>query len=253
MTLNPFAARKNSHGWVLPVSLLMMAIGYMISVAFLSQKKNSEILSGLPASIRQPILTGELDVASEYAKSKEEITKLRSEKGRLENSLAKNKNASEDINKSLQESKLVAGLTEVEGPGVLITLSDSRKSLKDTLEPLGMIVHDTDVIRVINELWNAGAEAISVNNLRIGPTSNIFCAGVIIHVDGIKVASPIELRAVGDPKLLYGAVNTPGTILDELRAVDASMVRVDPVKKMHLPAWSGSTTFKYAKVPEDKK
>ena len=47
---------------------------------------------------------------------------------------------------------------------------------------MGQIIHDTDVLRVVNELWNAGAEAVTVNNRRVGPGTNYRCVGTTILV-----------------------------------------------------------------------
>ena len=69
------------------------------------------------------------------------------------------------------------GLTDVTGPGVIVTLSDSKKDIASSLNPSQLLVHDLDVLSVINELKNAGAEAISINDQRIVPTTGIICGG----------------------------------------------------------------------------
>ena len=87
----------------------------------------------------------------------------------------------------------------------------------------------------------------------MGATSNFRCVGTTILVDGFKIASPVVIRAIGDADTLYGGMNLPGSVLDDLRQTDPNMVEIEPVQKMRLPAFSGTTSFKVAKVPEDKK
>lgn len=85
----------------------------------------------------------------------------------------------------VQGNKMI-GLTEVTGPGVIVTLSDSNQDSSTALNPSDLVVHDGDVLSVINELKNAGAEAISINDQRIVPTTSISCGGNIIDINGEK-------------------------------------------------------------------
>ena len=70
------------------------------------------------------------------------------------------------------------GLIEVTGPGVIVTLSDSKNDVNTALNVSDLLVHDADVLSVINELKNAGAEAISINDQRLVPTSSILLFGL---------------------------------------------------------------------------
>jgi len=251
--LNPFALRKSSNSWVIPVSLLTLIVGFLTSLAWITQADRTERLSRLSPDIRTRLTAGELDLSAEYQSVREEVAKLRADKGRLENLLAQGQNASKEINLSLQEAKMFAGLTEVEGPGILVTLNDSQRPAEDAFDPAGQIIHDTDVVKVVNELWAAGAEAISVNNKRVGPATSFRCVGPTILVDGVKIASPVQIRAIGDSETLYGGMLLPGGILDEIKQYDPKMVHVEPVKKMRMPAFAGSTSPKFMKTPADER
>jgi uncharacterized protein YlxW (UPF0749 family) len=145
-------------------------------------------------------------------------------------------------------TKLFAGLTEAEGPGVTIVLRDSTKPVENVLDPSGGIIHDTDVLKVVNELWNAGAEAVAVNGKRVGPRTNFRCVGSTILVDSIKIATPIRIEVIGDKDTLLGALNMPGGPLDEIRGVDPQMVQIEVVERHRLPAFNGPMSSKYAKV-----
>jgi len=251
--MNPFALRKSSNSWVIPVSMLTLAVGFLTSLAWITQADRSERLNRLSPDIRSRLTAGELDLSAEYQTVREEVAKLRADKGRLENLLSQGQSASKEINSSLQESKMFAGLTEVEGPGILITLSDSRRPVEDAFDPAGQIIHDTDVVKVVNELWAAGAEAISVNNKRVGPVTSFRCVGPTILVDGVKIASPVAVRAIGDGETLYGGMLLPGGVLDEIKQYDPKMVKIEVVEKLRLPAFAGSTSPKFMKTPEEKK
>jgi uncharacterized protein YlxW (UPF0749 family) len=155
---------------------------------------------------------------------------------------------------SLAEIKTFAGLTEIEGSGIIVTLKDSPRAAGSGLAGAdsGDIIHDTDVLRVVNELQASGAEAISVNDHRITSRASLRCVGPTILVNDIKIASPIEIRAIGDPKTLLGAMNLPGGILADIRQTDLSMVSIEEVKKMTLKAYTGLTGTRFGKVPATK-
>jgi uncharacterized protein YlxW (UPF0749 family) len=98
-----------------------------------------------------------------------------------------------------------AAAVEVTGPGLLVTLADAEPDAGD--DPVGGPGHedprgnvrDRDLQLVINALWAAGAEAISINDERLGPTSAIRFAGEAVLVDFRPVTNPYEIRAIGDP------------------------------------------------------
>lgn len=63
---------------------------------------------------------------------------------------------------------------------------------------------------------NAGAEAISINGQRITNSTAIYCAGNVVKVNGEKISSPIEIKAIGSPELLYGSMTIPGGYIELL-------------------------------------
>lgn len=249
--VNPFVPKNPASAWVAPVSAMALVVGFMASLAWITDQNRKEAIRDLPPDQYQRLMVNDLDLAPELKKAELEIGKLREDNTKLQNLVAQNKDASTTLNTSLQDTKAFSGLTELEGPGVTITLSDTTGPVADQMDPAAGIIHDIDVLKVVNELWNAGAEAISVNNRRLGPTSNVRCVGTTILIDSVKIASPVVVRAIGDPQTLYGAMNLPEGVLDEIRSVDPKMVSIAIVEKHRLPAFAGSTSYQFAKVPKD--
>ncbi len=105
----------------------------------------------------------------------------------------------------LEELKYKTGLTDVKGPGVVVTLNDAEK-LEEGDNVLERLIHDRDVLHVINELRVAGAEAISINNERLIATSEQICAGPTIKINSNRYAVPYEIKAIGDPEQLSKAL-----------------------------------------------
>ena len=270
--MNPFASRiTHNQAWVIPVSALSLVLGFMFVMVNASMR--SSRLRPIDADIRDRLTPSSAMASPDAAMQQQlldksvEINKLREEKTNLENSIANvQKSAAKLLNDSLQDVKLFAGLTEVKGPGVLVTLNDGYSAVEkkdgekgsgDATVPDELqsedVIHDQDILRVVNELYAAGVEAVSINNLRLVGTSSIRCVGPTVLIDGVRIAAPIKIRGIGDTETIMGGLTMPGGIIDELKQVNPRMVTIESVKSMTLPAYTGPTSRKFAKVAKGTK
>jgi uncharacterized protein YlxW (UPF0749 family) len=150
----------------------------------------------------------------------------------------------EEKEEAIKQGNKMIGTTEVTGPGIIITLSDSKKDASTALNASDLLVHDADILSVINELKNAGAEAISINEQRLVPTSSISCGGNIIEINGEKVGAPFEIKAIGLPEQL-AALSRPGGYLEYLKR-DTIEVELKKSNNITIPKYTGIITYKYA-------
>lgn len=248
--MNPFVSRISNSSPVVPISAMGLLLGVMISLAWITNDQRTSVRSSDPEQ-KERLALGTADQQQKIAKQQEEIAKLRSDLTAAQNAMAGETKQSEVLNKNLQELKQFAGLTPVMGPGIVVTLSDLRDDKRIDAIASELIIHDRDVLKVVNELWNGGAEAISVNGNRVTVSTSFRCVGSTILVDTTRIASPIVIQAIGDPSSLEGAMKLPEGIYDELRSVDARMIKIEQAQKMQLPSYNGSTRQKFAKtVPE---
>jgi len=154
-----------------------------------------------------------------------------------------------ELENTIKEANKILGLSEVTGEGIRIIVNDNQKiSLNNWLaDPNELIVHDTDLINIVNELKNAGAEAISINDQRIVTTSAIECDGNVIKINGEKIGAPFEIKAIGFPETLINIDRFGGTtkILKENRKLNVSVEKMDK-EKITIPKYSGVMKFEYA-------
>lgn len=130
----------------------------------------------------------------------------------------------------------------------MITVKDASASkVKGKVE--NYIVHDGDLLEVVNALRQAGAEAISINGQRIVNKTAITCAGNIIKINDEKVSSPFEIKAIGLTEKLYGAVTMPGECLYWMEK-DGVQVDVEKADEITIPKYNGSYNFQYAENVE---
>jgi len=121
------------------------------------------------------------------------------------------------LKQELAKSQQNAGLTNVRGSGLKIIMEDSLADFGSGTDLNNYLVHDEDILKVVNELRSAGAEAISVNEQRIISTSEIRCAGPTIFINGDRIGAPFVIKAIGDPTLLEGAMTMRGGNVDILK------------------------------------
>lgn len=142
------------------------------------------------------------------------------------------------------------GLTDVKGSGIVITLKDNNTVKRSNISPLDNIelylVHAGDLVEVINALRNAGAEAISINGQRITNFTSVYCAGNVVVVNGEKISSPVEIKAIGSPELLYGSITIPGGYL-ELMEETGVIIDVKKSDNILIKKYDGILNTQYMK------
>ena len=159
-----------------------------------------------------------------------------------------NGNSSEEKQEELKKYNQILGLTDVTGEGIVLTVTDSAQSTS-AIDMNNLIIHDSDLRSLVNELSNAGAEAISINDERIVSTTAITCAGNVILINGNKVGSPFTIKAIGNQESLYGAITRAGGYTYGLKA-RSIQVETKKVNNIQISRYTGALTQKYAK--EDK-
>jgi len=156
-----------------------------------------------------------------------------------------------ELREDFEIAKIVAGVTELSGPGVEITLNDSTIALMPGDNPSLYLLHDEDLLLILNELKAAGAEAISINDHRILATTEVRCAGPSILLDKNKrLTPPYTIHAIGDQDNLEAALNMKGGVVQSLQ-VFGIYATVKKAPHLVIPAYSGVVVFEYAEVVAD--
>ncbi len=147
--------------------------------------------------------------------------------------------------KEMEVLKMGAGVTAVQGPGIIVTIDDSKRPTKPGENPNLYLIHDDDILKVINELWAAGAEAVAINEQRLIASSEIRCAGPTLSVNNTRYSPPYDIRAIGEPQTLETALKMRGGVIETLQfwGIQVSVKKVEVVK---VPAYKGAFRFDFA-------
>ena len=178
----------------------------------------------------------------EFLKSQDEYNlaykQLEEAEKRLEevrNQATQNNKTDSDTEAEIKENRKLLGLTEVTGQGFIIKLDDNRQiNSSEVLNVSDYLVHEGDLLYIVNELFNAGADAIAINDQRVTSKTSIICDGNIIRINGEIVSVPITIQAIGYPERMYYALKRPGGYLEVL-ANAGVQVYVQKSEKITLP------------------
>ncbi|MBP7332058.1 MAG: hypothetical protein BWY65_00770 [Firmicutes bacterium ADurb.Bin373] len=224
-----------------PIYFSIIAVSLIIGLLLSFQFRSSGVNAGGAATERYQELTIEkLKVETDITQLEEEIGDLTvkieaARRGRTE--------AAGAIEKELDKIKLYAGLIPVTGPGVDIVMKNTEASQFGA----GFYsVRDEDLLKVINDLRGAGAEAISINDQRILATSEVRQAGNHINVNLVRLSPPYNIKAIGNPGRLKSSLEIKGGLVEFL-AANGVTVEVLQSEQVEVPAYSGIPRFDYAK------
>jgi len=141
--------------------------------------------------------------------------------------------------------KAITGFYDVEGPGVIVKLNDSERELYEWEDPNDLIIHEQDVLTIINDLKYAGAEVLSINGQRIIGTTEIQCAGPTITVNGYTYGQPFIIKAIGDPVTLDAAIKSPNSYSALLRDIYGIVVESQVNPRVRISKYQGNINMKY--------
>lgn len=146
-----------------------------------------------------------------------------------------------------------AGTTAVTGAGVVVQLWDAPTpvQLPEGASGDDLVVHQQDLEAVMNGLWAAGAEAMTVQGHRVTSTSSVRCVGNVLLIDGATYSPPYVVAAIGDPDTLETGLLATRPIQIYLQYVDALNLGwdLDQQTDLTMPADETNLALEYAHVP----
>ncbi|MBP8629437.1 MAG: DUF881 domain-containing protein [Negativicutes bacterium] len=214
------------------IAFVCVVLGFMLAVQF---KTTQDIRSTIPFQRVE-------DLSQRLSQTEKERDSLQDEVKKLKEST----NKQETLSKDIENIKMGAGVLAMQGPGISIVIDDSKKQSK-TGENLNLyLIHDDDILKVINELRAAGAEGISINEQRLIATSEIRCAGPTLSVNNTRYSPPYEIKAIGDSQTLENALKMRGGVVETLQFWGIQ-ITIKTENNVILPAYKSQFRFEHSK------
>jgi uncharacterized protein YlxW (UPF0749 family) len=181
----------------------------------------------------------------------EDLEELRRKVRDYELSLTQGEGALGLLRTELDRARLLAGITPVRGPGLVITMTDSKRPPVHGDDPTLFIVHDEDILKLVNVLRAAGAEALSINGERLLASSEIHCAGPAISINNTRVAAPFVITAIGNAAAMESSLRMRGGIVETLGYFGME-ISITQHATVDVPGYTRPLRFEWARPTEGR-
>jgi uncharacterized protein YlxW (UPF0749 family) len=242
VTATPGAADRTRLAHSLVLLLPAVLFGLLVSVQWRTQAERNS----LTVRYNAPLLDAAKTLQNEQAALKAQLVDLRAELDQIQTSASTQSDAAKDLQARIDALKIVAGLNERTGDGVLITLDDARASTaaKDVEKS---ICHNTDLTDIVNQAWKGGAQAIAINEERIVGSSSIYCVGSTIMVNGTLMSPPFTVVVIGPQNDLLATYDDPSQLRDikQRRDVYGLGFRVSRASGLRVAPYRGALNIRY--------
>jgi uncharacterized protein YlxW (UPF0749 family) len=233
---------RSIPSWQVTFGAALLALGFLIAAQVASEGPRIRYTS----QERTPLVETVLDLQAQQEHLKDQILDLRQAIGGLEATGQGSEAVTRDLNRQLEQARIAAGLSRLEGPGIVIQLADSEVATPPDGSDRDYLVSGTDVLTVVEELWLAGAESIAVNGERVTIATAIVDIGGSILVNSAYIAGPYLVSAIG-PDDMYDRLRRSAGFVDFIRAraetfgIGVTFAVLDAVE---LPAYAGSVNLR---------
>lgn len=221
----PRSPRDRTRRWAL---LVIVVFGLMVSTAFVQNSLNSDIDDAGRAT-----LISRLDTERDLlARQQQRLADLRVANAELGEELGRLADTEQEALVRNRQLQVRTGFLGVSGEGVRVTVTD-----RPDADPV-QLVQDSDLALLVNGLWEAGAEAIAVNGLRLTARSAIRTSGQAIEVNEKGIAGPYVVEAIGDTRTLSAQLfdTTSALVFAGKAEFYGFTYAVDNVGELSLPA-----------------
>jgi uncharacterized protein YlxW (UPF0749 family) len=203
----------------LSIAAVTFALGLLVVVQLRSQTVGSPLLQ--LSSQDLTVLVANLNGRNDQLRR--EVATLERDLATLDANQSRGAISVDDLRAELDRVRAYAGLEPVAGSGVSVSISGP--------------IDGSGVEDLMNELRNAGAEAISVAGIRAVPGLVVVGASGQASVDGTRLGDAVELDAIGAPDKLTGSLTRSGGVIAQLAATQPDVVvTVTPMDRLELPA-----------------
>lgn len=232
---------RDGHNRVAAVAALLTValFGLLVYTAASQTTRNAVSEAGERTQLLQQSTDRRSGLDERYA----EVKRLRAGNARLNDEFLTGTQSGASIFGTLKKLSTLTGATKVAGPGVRVVVDDAPNATTDRNRVL-----DGDLQKLVNGLWEAGAEAISVNGQRVTNLTSIRQAGAAINVNYRPLRTPYTVLAIGNPKTLPSrfADTTSGATWFDLERQVGLRFDMSPDKSLTLPGAASELTLRFA-------
>ena len=175
-----------------------------------------------------------------------DVAVLRQRVEELGSAAAARQQVSAEVEEALEVLGRQAGLARMSGPGLVVSLTDSDLVESPSGNVNDLVIHSEDVRAVVNALWRAGAEAMSVNGQRVVGTSAVVCVGNTLLVNGTVHSPPYVVTAIAAEPSRFDADPLMRRLRREAVAFRLGF-SVETASDLRVSGFEGAVAFSHAR------
>ncbi len=188
------STREHTPGGLIGLMTVLILFGLLIVTMVLETNRAAPAVQ----EERDQLIAHIHEQSHEVKALRDRTTSLQSDVARLEERVLSRSQEGQHLATLRRRLSVLTGVTPVKGPGVVITVDDAPDAASD---PSGQVL-DSDLQKLVNALWVAGAEAVSIDGQRITSRTAIRGAGSAITVNYRSLTTPYVIQAIGNPDTL---------------------------------------------------
>lgn len=211
--------------WQFSLTVTLICLGILLSFQFRTQQA---LVNDLSSQSMETLTAMAKNLNTKHYQLIREVWDLRTQQKRLESNVSEEQTLTETMQTEIAKQNIANGVTPVEGPGVKLIIPDTNSQT----------FYFQNMIDIINELWNAGAEAVAINGIRINNFTSILPGEDFsdILINGNKITYPYEVTAIGEPTTLDNGISIPQGIVENLRNFYKIPLEISQVEHLSIPA-----------------
>jgi len=230
------------------IGLLALFIGLVISIQ-ITTTQGSDYGGLVPIAKAQGFEIELKKVRVEKEAALEELAKLEERMEQIEEDKANEDVFLKGIVTDMEKYKMAAGVADVVGPGVIITVEDPLPTEEFVDEYSVIMLRYELLLSMVNKMKDAGAEAISINGQRVIATTEISLAGDNVNINSVPTAPPYIIKAIGNPDTIESTITIRFGIIEQMESYGLR-INIEQKDELKVPRYSGIIKFRYAKPVE---
>jgi uncharacterized protein YlxW (UPF0749 family) len=240
------ARLRSIPSWQVTLGIALLALGFLIAAQLASEGPRVRYTT----QERSPLVVSAVTLQARQETLKDRVLELRAQIQEAEQRGQGSAELVRQLNDQLQHARIASGLLALQGTGIVFQLEDSLQPVKAGANEADYLVTARDVRTLVEEMWLAGAEAVSVNGERIAQSSGIIDIGGSTLVNSAFIAPPYQISAIGPDDLYEQLSASQGFVAFVVARADAFGIRLSFLESdtVDIPAFAGTIASRYARV-----
>ncbi len=216
--------------------LLIAGLCALVGFGFVTQVRSTSRDAGLGTARQEDLVRILDDLTGQTDRLRQEVAALEQTRDQLESGQGGSAAALAEARRRAQTLGILAGTVPATGPGIRLTVTDPERSVQADV-----------LLDTLQELRDAGAEAIQIGPVRAVTSTHLVDSGPGIEVDGQLLEPPYRFTAIGDPATLTSALGIPGGIVDTVAELPGADTQIERFPRLTVSALRPIETPRYAR------